>query len=189
MNYHVTNLFFIIIIFLQKNTSWFCYTNVVSIYNTHHTKHSTPIFEIQHDNLHLITHKLIYEFSKHCVDYHYHFTQHIKTITKHPIIKNWIQVKMFTSCANLLVTCEIQIRMKISILYFNCTLIWNHRFCMDTKVHKCIFWHPKMFVPTLITIFHQQEMTKPCFEYDFINIPTPHQILTNYMTSCNHILK
>ncbi len=59
---------------------------MVSIYNTHHTKHSTPIFEIQHENLRLITHELIYEFSRRYVDYHYHFTQHIKTTIKHPTL-------------------------------------------------------------------------------------------------------
>jgi len=72
MNYNVTNPCLSIIIILQKNTNWFCYTIMVFIYKAHHTKHSTPIFEIQHDNLHLITHKLIYEFSERYVDYHYH---------------------------------------------------------------------------------------------------------------------
>ncbi len=69
--------------------------NVNVVKNTHHTWHTTPIFEIHHD-LHFFTSKPHYEFFEHHIDCH-----HTSVTMNLLMTKSSLQVKMFAPCVNL----------------------------------------------------------------------------------------
>ncbi len=73
----------VLVVILPKTTNWVCYTNMNSIYNTHHIVHATQTFKIHHDNLHLIVYKPHNEFLKDVISSHHHFMNH-KTYNRIP---------------------------------------------------------------------------------------------------------
>jgi len=70
-----------------------------AIYNTHHVGHATPIFKIEHYNLHLITTNHVISFLKTKL-----ITMSILGSTNQtmdqPMANNSLQVRIFASCAS-----------------------------------------------------------------------------------------